>query len=72
MSEGTKIVAPANEVEGCVGFGIKEQRVDREIAPLHVFLRRTRVHHAVRMSTIGIADVGAEGGDLNLGLLACA
>ena len=58
--------APAtNEVENLVGLGIEEERVDGEVAAAHVFFRGTAVFDAVGMAAVGIADVGAEGGDFD-------
>ena len=37
-----------------------------EIAPLHILLCSTRVHNAVRVPSIGVADVGAKRGHLHL------
>ena len=63
---GSQIIAPADEVEDFVGFGIEQQRVDREIAPLHIFLRRFRVNDAIGVPAVGVADIGAKRGDLDL------
>ena len=63
---GSQIIAPAHKIENFVGFGIEQQRVDREIAALHVFLRRFRVNDAIRMPPVGVADIGAKRGDFDL------
>ena len=45
---------------------LHEQAVDGEVAARNVFLRSASVDDLVRMATIGVANVAAEGGDFNL------
>jgi len=42
-----------------------EEAIDGEIAALDVFFRCFRIDDPVGMAAVGVADVGAEGGDLN-------
>ena len=48
------------------GFGIEQQRIDREVAPPDVFLRRLRINHPIGMPAVGIADIRAKRGDFDL------
>ena len=71
-------VAPAFDVVeqlavrsvGMRGERIEQQAVDGEVAPLHVMLRRGGVAHRVGMAAVEIGSVGAEGGDLDVALIA--
>src|SRR6266478_7570712 len=70
FSDGTdnpspQIGLPADVIQHFACVMPHQQAVDGEIAPLHVLLRSTRVHHAVRMPPIGIADIGAKRRHLN-------
>src|SRR5882757_4017753 len=56
-----QISLPADIVEYFARVGSHQQPVNREIAPLHVFLRTAREHHRIRMPPIGVADVSAKG-----------
>ena len=48
------------------GERIEEQSVDGEIAALDVVARGGGVAHRVRMASVEIGSVGAEGGDLDM------
>src|SRR6266478_5839250 len=61
-----QIGMPTHVIEHLARVVPHQQPVYREVAPLHVLLRSTRVHHAIRMPPIGIADIGAERRHLNL------
>lgn len=61
-----KISAAADEVEDFAGVMAHEKAVDGEIAALHVFFRRLGIDDLVGMAAVGIADIGAEGGDFHL------
>ena len=45
---------------------IEKQCVHREIAPLHIFLRRFRIHHVIRMASIRVTHVRAKRCDFHL------
>src|SRR5258705_2276798 len=55
-----QISLPADIVEYFARVVSHQQPVNREIAPLHVFLRTAREHHAVRMPPVGVANVSAK------------
>ena len=57
---------PANIVQHFTAVVFHKQAVDGEVAARNVFLWSTCVDHLVRMATIGVANVTAEGGDFNL------
>src|SRR6267142_1734768 len=61
-----QISLPADIVEYFARVVSHQQPVNREIAALHVFLRTAREHHGVRMASIRITDVSAEGCHLHL------
>src|SRR6267142_5852330 len=54
----TQIRAAIDKVEHLARGGIHQQSVDGEIAPADIFLRGIRVHDAVRVTAVGVADVG--------------
>src|SRR5260370_26596146 len=60
-----KIGPAADEVEDLAGVMEHEKAVDGEIATLHVFFRRLGIDDLVGMAAVGIADIGAEGGDFD-------
>ncbi len=61
-----QIGAPADIVKHFARRRVHQQSIDREIAPPHIFLRSIRVNHLVRMPPIGVANVGAKRGHLDL------
>ncbi len=52
-----QIGAPADVIKHHPGRRIHQQSIDRKIAPQHIFLRRIRIDHMVRMPPIGVANV---------------
>src|SRR5208283_3473103 len=61
-----KIILAADIVEDLSGIVAHQQAIDGEIAAGDVFLRCFGVEHAIGMAAIGIAHVGAKGGDFDL------
>ncbi len=43
-----------------------QQAVNGKVAALHVFLRRLRINHAVRVAAVAVAQIRAERGNFNL------
>src|ERR1700723_1528513 len=52
-----RVVASADEVEHFVRFRVEQQAVDREIAPLDVFLRSGGIHNFIGMAPVAVAHV---------------
>jgi hypothetical protein len=68
---GGEVTAAADEVENLAGIVAHEKAVDGEIAALDVSFRSQRIDNLVGMAAVGVADIGAEGGDFNFeGILA--
>ncbi len=65
-----KIVLAADIIEDFSGIVAHQQAVDGEITAGDVFLRCLGVKHAIGMAAVGIAQVGAKGGDFDLGGIA--
>src|SRR5258708_2681863 len=61
-----KISAAADEVEDFAGVVAHQQAVDSEIAALDIFFGGLRINNLIGMAAVGIADIGAEGGDFHL------
>ena len=59
---GAKVVGAADEVDDAVGERVPEERVDGEVAPARILLRRAEVD-AARAASVDVGVVGAEGGD---------
>ena len=62
---GFKVFAAANEIQDFILDGIKQQTIDGEVAALDIFLSALAETDLVGMAAIAVADVAAEGGDLN-------
>jgi hypothetical protein len=62
---GGEIGAAADEVEDFPSVMAHEEAVDGEIAALDIFFGRLGIDDLVGMAAVGIADVGAEGGDFD-------
>ena len=58
---GFQVGLPADKVENLAVVVTHQQAVDGEVAALHVFLRRLRINHAVRVAAIAVTHIRAEG-----------
>ena len=68
---GGEVGTAADEVEDFIGVVAHEQAVDGEVAPLNVLLRSLSIDDLIGVAAVGIAEVGAEGGDFDFeGVLA--
>jgi hypothetical protein len=63
---GGEIGASADEVENFAGVVAHEEAVDGEIAALDILFGSLGIDDLIGMAAIGIADIGAEGGDFDL------
>jgi len=64
---GCEVVTPADEVEDLVGGGIEHHAIDGEVAPQDVLARIAGEAHFIGMTSVGVAYVRAESGDLDGG-----
>ena len=67
---GFKILLAAYVVEDFLCVVAHEEAVDGEVAAGHVFLRRFGVDDLIGVAAVGVAEVVAEGGDLDFAVFA--
>ena len=60
-----EVLASTDEIQHFILDGIEQQSVDGEVAALNIFLRTFAEAHLVRMAAVAVADIAAEGGDLD-------
>src|SRR5581483_1684 len=59
-----EVLLPADKIQHLVLFGIEKQAVDGEVPALDVFPGIATEADFIRMTSIGVADVGTKGRDL--------
>ena len=62
---GFEVLAAADKIQHFILDGIEQQPVDGEVAALDIFLSALAEAYLVGMAAVAVADVTAEGGDLN-------
>ena len=62
---GFEVFAAADKIQHFIADGIEQQTVDGEVAALDVFLGALAEAYLVGMAAVAVADVTAEGGDLD-------
>jgi hypothetical protein len=60
-----QVAAAAHVIQNVATHGIEQHPVDRKIAPSHVFARILTEAHFIGMAAVRVANVAAEGSDLN-------
>ncbi len=64
---GFQVFASTDEIQNFVGGGVEHHAIDGEVAALHVLARVFGEANLVGMAAVGVADVGAKGGDFDCG-----
>src|SRR2546425_13098420 len=59
-----QILLPAHEIQPFAAVVPHQQAVDGEVPAPYIFFSRLRIHHAVRMPAVFVADIRAECGSL--------